>query len=113
MKHNHNNKQCHLTQYCIECRKWICSECIQLHQVETSFHSHTLVPRPLSIKQNCPIHTASTLEYYCYTCEKAICDECKQNSHSTHSYDAKLKLREIISELKSQSNCIYEEKKKI
>lgn len=65
-------------KYCSMCQKWLCQDCLVLHnEMEIS---HIIFNKEVNL--SCNEHKLG-LNRYCYDCEKSICISCA-NSHQTH-----------------------------
>ena len=87
------------TGYCKVCTKFLCSNCIEIHNKwgPTSKHQMLsldeladtaveLVPVKQEVISNCSNHN-KPLEIYCETCQKLICHNCTVRIHKEHDYD--------------------------
>ena len=71
--------------YCLECKKWICLDCMKLFH-NSYFKGHTLVlEEPLELKK-CKEHTDKVLDLFCKDCHKEVCHLCSREgeNHEGH-----------------------------
>ena len=86
---NPSREKCHShttkigDQYCNDCQKWLCIECIKNHQIEKKAHLLSLTQ--INFDFFCSLHKNNENEYYCITCQKHFCNTCLP-SHKTHEY---------------------------
>lgn len=87
---NEKHKSKKSSMFCINCKKWLCSECAEYHDMFASNHSITFHDVILNLK--CPIHDES-FTHYCYICKKNVCRLCYK-THALHS----IKYSDIIND---------------
>ena len=106
--------------FCRHCTRFICTECIKLHNKLQIFLKHEVASlddlkygraKPIPVKESptkkCLVHK-EPLIIYCYDCECLICQHCTMKDHRNHTFkfvkigapDEKLKLLEEIKPLK-------------
>jgi len=71
--------------YCIQCKKWICIDCINLFH-NNYFKDHNLVlEEPFEYKE-CKDHTGKLMDLFCSDCHKEVCHFCnmKGENHEGH-----------------------------
>ena len=109
---------------CMECKQYLCRECLTIHEKWPAFKKHTVFtmeelgnpenqnkPRE---KSTCEKHKNETLEYYCEKCKKLACIHCLLLEHDKegHSYlsteEVAKKKREL---LKSSSSFLNDQLK--
>ena len=109
---------------CIECKQYLCRECLTIHEKWPAFKKHTVFTmEELANPQNqnktrekstCEKHKNETLEYYCETCKKLACIHCVLLEHNKegHSYRSTEEVAEKKRELlKSSSNFLNDQLK--
>ena len=101
-----------LYNYCRECKKFLCSNCIPSHHKKNQNH-HTLKVEHLDF--NCKEHS-SPFVGFCPKCNINICNACLQKTHSNHGQSIVLnnimpnqqKLKEATDKIGKQKNEIDE-----
>ena len=94
-----NCKKSDATGYCNQCTKFLCVECLDVHNkwapcvdhvvitldevARTAFQLPTIKPE---VTMNCSSHD-KPLEIYCETCHELICHNCTVRIHKGHEYD--------------------------
>ena len=87
-------QQAPIQAYCCDCRRYLCSDCIQLHKKLKSFRGHATVPiedldaatLQSSQTQYCTKHKSEPLKLFCNTCQKVVCRDCTLVDHRQHDY---------------------------
>ena len=94
-----NCKKSPATNYCPDCKKFMCDKCREMHQTWEAFKDHTLLStdqvRADAIKVllpnkeplQCEKHPTMELRMYCETCSELICSDCTIRLHKDHEYD--------------------------
>ena len=94
-----NCKKSDATGYCKQCAKFLCTECLGVHNkwvpcvdhvvisldevTRTAFQLPSIKPE---VTMNCSSHD-KPLEIYCETCHDLICHNCTVRIHKGHEYD--------------------------
>ena len=94
-----NCKKSDATGYCKQCTKFLCTECLGVHNkwapcvdhvvisldevTRTAFQLPSIKPE---VTMNCSSHD-KPLEIYCETCHDLICHNCTVRIHKGHEYD--------------------------
>ena len=103
--------------YCVNCSKFICDLCFQIHTSWSELQSHKTL-RMAQLKESCEKYIPSTsgkkvcqahkkeCTVYCETCELLICHDCILTGHREHQYfhsdqSAKRHKKEVIEQLDS------------
>ena len=58
--------------YCIQCKKWICIDCINLFH-NNYFKDHNLVSEEPFEYKECKDHTGKLMDLFCSDCHKEVC----------------------------------------
>jgi len=71
--------------YCLECQKWICSECKILFHNDY-FKNHHIVEKEPNPKVFCKTHSENECDMYCGDCKVLVCHICnlKGEYHENH-----------------------------
>ena len=109
---------------CIECKQYLCKECLTVHAKWPAFEKHTVFTIEELLKpenqdkarekSTCKKHENETFKYYCETCKKLACIHCILLEHNKegHSY---LSTEEVIEKkrelLKSSSSFLNDQLK--
>ena len=86
-------------QYCKQCAKFICPQCLLMHSTWKAFTGHVTISledvatsvyqlpkvKP-EVTENCTDHN-KPLEIFCETCQELICHNCTVKKHKDHDYD--------------------------
>lgn len=75
-----NHKTKIANDYCINCTKWICSDCVKTHAKNNT--KHLVIPFELKIDINCKKHLDNIIDYFCKVCSKGICDQCYEKHYN-------------------------------
>ena len=94
-----NCKKSDATGYCKQCTKFLCVECLSVHNkwapcidhvvisldevTRTAFQLPSINPE---VTMNCSSHD-QPLKIYCETCDELICSDCTVRIHKGHEYD--------------------------
>jgi WD40 repeat protein len=71
--------------YCIQCKKWICIDCVNLFH-NKYFKEHTLVlEEPFEYKE-CKVHGGKLMDLFCSDCNQEVCHFCdmRGENHEGH-----------------------------
>ena len=75
-------------QFCIQCMRLFCEDCLNLHNNDKKYKKHFLIEREIKLFKYYKIHLGSHQKFYCKTCKKGLCNECLNlNKHSNHEYE--------------------------
>ena len=91
-------------EYCKECKKWLCEDCLQEFHDKVFGREHSMLPTKPYLLGGCSLHSNRIKEMYCLDCHKDICCFCLRNGeeHDGHrnmtlkDYKAKLKLSKRV-----------------
>ncbi|KXJ27810.1 E3 ubiquitin-protein ligase TRIM71 [Exaiptasia diaphana] len=102
------------TSFCFDCKCFVCSECIQIHEHMRTMRSHRIMELEdihsqdmrelVKEMRNCKrkSHQTEPLEFYCVDCGECICEKCQTTDHQHHRVhkiqDAKVQTDEQINE---------------
>lgn len=100
------------SSFCLDCREWLCDQCVDAHKRVRVTKDHTISPKselkkddepPVTKGQKsmfCRIHKHEPLKLFCETCDKLTCRDCQLLEHKDHRYqfmnEAISKQREIL-----------------
>ena len=86
-------------QYCKQCTKFFCPQCLQLHNSwkpntghgiisleEVASTAYQLPQAKPEVIEHCTDHN-KPLEIFCETCQELICHNCTVKKHQDHDYD--------------------------
>lgn len=100
------NQKVKATSFCIDCREYLCDECVHAHKRVRITKDHTITPKDEVKKDEdspdtstqkmmyCQTHKHEPLKLFCETCDKLTCRDCQLLEHKDHKYQF---LREAIS----------------
>lgn len=115
--------------FCIECCKFLCSDCVKHHMRGRDTHNHELQPLGSEMLESkkvakfleniphksiyCHLHKGETHTYFCETCCLLICRDCVMCEHRDHTYNyadnvAKKEKADLISRLGSTKSATSE-----
>ena len=114
---NINHRNVSTLQYCVQCKRWLCGKCIQIHQNDVNNKHHSLSQTEINIPSNCKDHNIKVF-CYCKTCRCNLCYKCL-NNHSTHqvekfkSLKKQINLNSIVSQFMQTKQKIEKDYKRI
>ena len=76
---NKPNLKCY---YCINCSKWICSNCREFFKKLEDNHKYS--EYPIIFSQLCDIHINHENLFYCKLCKKDLCIKCTKSHPKNH-----------------------------
>ena len=90
-------QECHspgVSSYCQQCKKYICTKCVESHQRMTTFSGHKLFPLdkpsapppPVGSCKEHHLHGQPT-NRYCHDCRSLVCHDCTVKEHIRHRCD--------------------------
>ena len=111
--------------WCVECKQYLCRECLTAHGNWLAFKKHTVFTMEELVKpenrdktrekSRCKKHENKTFKYYCETCKKLACIHCVLLEHKEtegHSYLSTEEVAEKKRELlKSSSSFLNDQLK--
>ena len=68
--------------FCVQCQKWMCKACLDLHNAYIK--DHQLLSQSIELQQKCNEHDKEMITTYCIQCQKEICNLCL-SSHKGHN----------------------------
>lgn len=71
------------SQYCVQCKKWLCEDCLKKHN--ENFFTHQLTKCQEKIEINCQRHCEEKAKYYCLECKESYCSLCTK-THRKHQH---------------------------
>ena len=63
-------------KFCPKCKRWLCPECVLVHDDIKGSHSNLISKIELLFNKNCEIHKNKKCNGFCCTCYNEICSEC-------------------------------------
>ena len=109
---------------CMECKHYLCRECLTIHERWPALKKHTIFTMEELVnpenqnktreKSTCEKHNNETFDYFCQTCKKLACIHCLLLDHSKdgHSYLSTDEVAEKKTELlKSSSSFLNDQLK--
>ena len=88
---SHNCSQSYSVARCVTCEKFLCRECLTIHNSYRGHNGHSvLMMEELSKPENrkkikdkiyCKEHSGKKLKVYCETCDELICRDCMDFKH--------------------------------
>ena len=79
-KHKNNNIKA--DYFCIECQKWMCNDCYNIHNKSADTKEHTIANKEICSSVLCKEHN-NLFEFYCNTCKIHGCKLCPEK-HINH-----------------------------
>lgn len=72
-------------KYCLECRQWLCKECLINHNSNDIFKNHKFFDKEVITDLSCQSSNCNNDHYnfYCFQCKIYLCKSCKKN-HKNH-----------------------------
>lgn len=76
---NESHQEMHFlaNSFCITCQKWLCNECLQIHDSNDK-RNHKISSCKFTLRDTCRKHNEPL--YYCEICRKYECTECGQDN---------------------------------
>ena len=97
---SHNCSQSYSVARCVICEKFLCRECLTIHNTYPGHNGHSvLTMEELSKPENrekikdkmyCNEHSGMVLKVYCKTCDQLICRDCMDFKHVEQSHSCVL-----------------------
>ena len=97
---SHNCSQSYSVARCVACEKFLCRECLTVHNSYPGHNGHSvLTMEELSKTENrekikdkmyCNEHSGMILKVYCKTCDQLICRDCMDFKHVKQSHSCVL-----------------------
>jgi hypothetical protein len=120
-KCNYNEKhESKSVKYCCQCTKYLCEECIKIHDISFVEKSHILIAQKMQSQYYCNQkgHKEFIYRCYCTECKKYLCSECKCEHSEDKLYlfddkENKGKINEIIKKVSECEKIIENEEKKL
>ena len=63
-------------KYCLKCNKWLCPDCIIVHEDIKSSHKELITKNELLLNNKCNEHNKKNKIGFCCTCYEEICSTC-------------------------------------
>ena len=88
---SHNCSQSYSVARCVTCEKFLCRECLAVHNSYRGHNSHSVLTmeelskpenrKKINDKMYCNEHSGKKLKVYCETCDQLICRDCMDFKH--------------------------------
>ena len=104
-KCNYNNDhQSKSNLYCFQCSKYLCNECINIHEVSTRGKNHLTIKQNIYHQYYCPKngHEEYLLDRYCTQCNVYLCPLCKHEHNKNEMYCFEDNNNNILNEIKEK-----------
>jgi len=101
--------------YCFQCSKYICKDCLNIHNMSAIGKKHTTIKQKFANQYYCPKegHEEYILDRYCMKCNIYLCSKCKCSHKDSDIIDLDNntddKIDEIKENIKKCENIIKEE----
>ncbi|MCQ2819360.1 MAG: hypothetical protein MJ252_19020 [archaeon] len=79
---SHTNSGIIGKEYCVQCHKWLCEDCLTLHKKSFDLNKHYTCKREINVDNICKDHN-SQYEFYCIQCKEHGCNSCP-DKHVDH-----------------------------
>ncbi|XP_070555378.1 tripartite motif-containing protein 2-like [Ptychodera flava] len=104
------------THRCVECKHYICDNCVKVHRNLPFTQTHQLMsieeyekaksdsPVAIQAVEYCSVHPKNEIEFYCETCQVPVCSNCTIVTHHMPEHvhrDLKDAADEYLTELKA------------
>jgi len=116
-KCNYNkNHQLKSVLYCFQCEKYLCEECINIHNISFEDKEHIFIKQRINNNFYCKKtgHTKFIKYRYCTLCKDYLCSQCKCEHNDLYIYDlercdGEKKIKEVINNIKKLKKIIEDE----
>ena len=71
-------------KYCLKCNRWLCPDCIVVHEDIKSSHKDLMTKNELILNNKCNEHNKKNKIGFCCTCYKEICSTCAGFNNDGH-----------------------------
>ena len=88
---SHNCTQSYSVARCVTCEKFLCQECLTIHNSYRGHNGHSVLTmeelskpenrKKINDKMYCNEHSGMILKVYCETCDQLICRDCMDFNH--------------------------------
>ncbi len=88
---SHNCTQSYSVARCVTCEKFLCRECLTIHNNYRGHNGHSVMTmeelskpenrKKINDKMYCNEHSGMILKVYCETCDQLICRDCMDFNH--------------------------------
>lgn len=106
-------------KYCFQCTKYLCKECLEVHNISYKGKSHILIGQKIENQYYCKKENHKEYIYngYCTDCKKYLCPQCKcvhkdKNMYYFDDSSNKDVINEIIKKVNKCEKIIENEEKK-
>ena len=93
---SHNCSQSYSVARCVTCEKFLCRECLTIHNSYRGHNGHSVLTmeelskpenqKKIKDKMYCNEHSGKKLKVYCETCDQLICKDCMDFKHIKPSH---------------------------
>ena len=93
---SHNCTQSYSVARCVTCEKFLCRECLTIHNNYRGHNGHSVLTmeelskpenrKKINDKMYCNEHSGMILKVYCETCDQLICRDCMDFKHLKQSH---------------------------
>ena len=119
-KCNYNkNHQFNSNLYCFQCEKYLCEECIKIHNISFEGKNHIFIKQKMNNQYYCNKngHSQYIIYKYCTLCYDYLCSQCKCEHKDSYIYNFeenkyKEKIKQIIDKLAKYKKLIEDEELK-
>ena len=97
---SHNCSQSYSVARCVACEKFLCPECLAIHNKYRGHNGHSVLTmeelskpenhKKINDKMYCNEHSDMELKVYCETCNQLICKDCMDFKHVKQSHSCVL-----------------------
>ncbi len=71
-------------KYCLKCNRWLCDECIIVHDDLIDNHKNMIINNELNLNSKCEEHNKKNNIGFCCSCYSEICSKCAGFYHDGH-----------------------------
>ena len=115
------NHEAQTVEYCFKCRKYLCDECIKIHNASFEDKNHIFIKQTIDTQYYCDKkgHEEYILDQYCTQCNVYLCNQCKcdhQNSEHIYDFGNKEKdniIKQVLENVRKCEQIIEDEEKKL
>ena len=87
-------------KFCLKCNRWLCDECIVVHDDLIDNHENMIINNELNLNSKCEEHIKKNNVGFCCSCYNEICSKCAGFYHDGHvKYTNRDKWKDIFESL--------------